>query len=62
MKKYRIKKTFSDGNGIDGCAAFIVQVRTWWGSWVNVKVFYDPWDTDFAKLEAEELLEHLQAK
>ena len=41
------------------CPVYIVQVRAWWGVWVNVKEFYDPYDPDFAHREAEELLEKL---
>lgn len=55
-KKYRIKvvattREFSPG--------YIVQVRTWLGLWVTVKPFYEPYDPDFAKREAEELLDKL---
>lgn len=61
-KKYRIKKTTEWTAGI-GCPintpVYIVQVRAWWGAWVNVKVFYDPWDNEFAQREAEDLLDKL---
>lgn len=58
-KKYRIKvvtttREFSPG--------YIVQVRAWWGLWVNIKFFYEPYDPDFAKREAEELLDKLNEK
>ena len=58
-KKYRIKvvattREFSPG--------YIVQVRTWVGLWVNIKFFYGPYDPDFAKREAEELLDKLNEK
>lgn len=55
-KKYRIKVMTEDGYTIP---AFVVQVRAWWCAWVNVKEFYDPWDTAFARREAEELLDEL---
>lgn len=61
-KKYRIKtvKDYIPGlTDIAGCA-FIVQVKAWWGAWVNVKVFFDLWDPDWAMQQAEELLEKLE--
>lgn len=61
-KKYRIKKTSEWTTGIGGnviSPVFIIQVRAWWGLWVNVKAFYEPYDPDYAKREAEELLENL---
>lgn len=63
MKKYRIKETSDWTSGIGGAVVgpvYIVQVKTWWGAWVNVKVFYDAFDPEFAKSEAEELLERLE--
>lgn len=39
--------------------SFLVQVRRWWG-WVTVKEFCDTEDPDFARREAEELLENLE--
>lgn len=39
--------------------AYLVQVRRWWG-WVTVKEFCDTADPDFARREAEELLEILE--
>ena len=39
--------------------ACLVQVRRWYG-WVTVKEFHDPEDPDFARREAEELLEILE--
>lgn len=39
---------------------YAVQVKTWIGTWVNVKTFYDPADPAFAKMEAEELVEKLR--
>ena len=41
---------------------YMVQVRTVIGLWVGVKYFYDPYDPDFAKREAEELLDKLNEK
>lgn len=61
-KKYRIKKALDTSMGIGrtaDCPVYIVQVRACWGLWVNVKVFYDPYDADYARREAEELLEKL---
>lgn len=54
-KKYRIKTAIESYRVVP---MFIVQVRhmMWW---VDVKVFYDPYDLDFARREAEELLDHL---
>ena len=37
-----------------------VQVRKWWG-WTDVKDFTDDEDPDFAAMEADELLELLNA-
>ena len=59
MKKYRVKMMLEDGNAIPG---YYVQVRTWLGVWVTVKKFYDPYDPDFARREAEELLDKLNEK
>ena len=39
--------------------SFLVQVRRWYG-WVTVKEFCDTADPDFARREAEELLEILE--
>lgn len=55
-KKYRIKvvatmREFSPG--------YIVQVRTWLGLWINIKSFYEPYDPDFARRQAEELFDKL---
>ena len=38
---------------------YAVQVKKWYG-WVTVKEFFDLNDNEFSRLEAEELLEHLQ--
>lgn len=54
-KKYRIKTLFPETPS----PAYLVQVRTWWGTWVNVKKFDDLNDPDFARREAEELLDKL---
>ena len=37
---------------------FTVQMHKWWG-WSDIKVFHDPFDADFARWEAEELLDKL---
>ena len=58
-KKYRIKTILGTGCHFP---AYLVQVRAWWGMWVNVKYFDDPEDPDFARLEAEELLDKLNEK
>lgn len=42
-----------------GFAVYSVQVKRWFG-WVTVKEFCDTLDEEFAKLEAEELLELLE--
>lgn len=56
MKKYRIKKVL----GVGGYhPLYIVQVHTWLGLWVDVKEYDDPDDPDFARREAEELLDKL---
>jgi len=58
-KKYRIKIILYAGYTHP---SYIVQVRAWWGMWVNVKYFDDPEDPDFARREAEELLDKLNEK
>lgn len=67
-QKYRILAATVDGV-LDGdsmvmpsrvtTTAYLVQVRRWYG-WVTVKEFHDPEDPDFARREAEELLETLE--
>nr|DAF09555.1 MAG TPA: hypothetical protein [Caudoviricetes sp.] len=58
-KKYRIKTTIE----LEEVAPlYIVQVRTWLGLWVTIKPFYEPYDPDFARREAEELLDKLNEK
>lgn len=39
--------------------AFVVQMRKWYG-WTDIKEFEYGEDTDFARIEAEELLEMLE--
>lgn len=56
MKKYRIKVVPDAGRIHPG---YLVQVRSWWGLWVNVKYYEDFADPEYAKREAEELLEKL---
>lgn len=58
-KKYRIKVILGVSYAHPG---YIVQVRTWLGIWVNVKYFYYPEDPDFARREAEELIDKLNEK
>lgn len=38
---------------------YAVQVKKWYG-WVTIKEYFDLNDNEFSRLEAEELLEHLQ--
>lgn len=58
-KKYRIKTTIE----LEEVAPlYIVQVRTWLGLRVTIKPFYEPYDPDFARREAEELLDKLNEK
>lgn len=57
MKKYRVKMMIRDGYAIP---CYDVQVRIWLGVWITIKRFYDPWDPDFARREAEELLDKLR--
>lgn len=54
-KKYRIKVTNKEGYISPW---YKIQVLRWFG-WVNVKVFYDSYDPDFARREAEDLLDKL---
>nr|DAU86844.1 MAG TPA: hypothetical protein [Caudoviricetes sp.] len=60
MKKYRIKEV-SARKLIFGAPAYAVQVRTKLGFWLTVKYFTDL-DSDFARREAEELLDKLNEK
>ena len=56
-KKYRIREKF----GLYLYSVeFVVEVKTWLGIWVKIKSFHDQLDPEFARLEAEELLEKLQ--
>lgn len=67
-RRYRILAATVDGV-LDGdymvmpsrvtTTVYQVQVRRWWG-WVTVKEFCDTADPDFARREAEELLEILE--
>ena len=64
-KKYRIKTIHECVSGLLGVTIlpiYRVEVRTWCGIWVTVKEFCDITDFEFAKREAEELLEHLNEK
>jgi hypothetical protein len=64
-KKYRIKTSDEYVAGMGGhltTPVYIVQVRSWWSVWVNIKEFVDVWDPDFARREAEELLDKLNEK
>ncbi len=58
-RKYRIK-VFA--RGLFTIPGYYVQVRTYLGVWIVVKRFYDPEDPDFARREAEELLDKLNEK
>lgn len=48
-----------DGYAVPG---YMVQIRSFIGLWIDVKYFYDPYDPEFAKREAEELLDKLNEK
>ena len=64
-KKYRIKRTCSwvhSHNRHLYCLTFTVQVYTWLGLWIDVKQFKDEEIPDFARREAEELLDKLNEK
>lgn len=62
MKKYRIRRTMKwirCSRCLLYCPTYTVQVRLF-GLWVNVKSFRDTDDPDFARREAEELLDKLE--
>lgn len=64
-EKYRIKTSDEYVAGLGGqmtTPVYVVQMHAWWGAWVNVKEFIDIWDPDFARREAEELLDKLNEK
>ncbi|QCD39700.1 hypothetical protein [Duncaniella freteri] len=64
-KKYRIRRTCKwvhSHNRHLYCPTYSVQVRTWPGLWIDVKQFKDEEDPDFARREAEELLDKLNEK
>ncbi len=64
-KKYRIKrniKRVTTSRRNLQCRKFTVQVHVMFGLWVNVKAFRDEEDPDFARREAEELLDKLNEK
>lgn len=64
-RKYRIKRTckwIRNSRGHLYCPTYAVQVRIMFGIWVNVKLFCDKEDPDFARREAEELLDILKEK
>jgi len=54
-RKYRIKIIE------DYSPHYLIQMRILW-MWVTVKSFYDPWDSEYARLCADELLELLSRK
>lgn len=60
MSKYRIKINHYHYHNFH-CISYVVQVKACM-FWVTVKTFYDPNDTDFAKRQAEELLDKLLEK
>lgn len=60
-KKYRIKTDIWPYGYYCNRACYIVQVKRWFG-WVDIKLFFDPEDPDFAHREAEELLDKLNEK
>lgn len=61
-KKYRIKRTCkwvrTEKRHLY-CPTYIVQVHVISGIWIGVKSFRDEEDSDFARREAEELLDKL---
>lgn len=59
MKKYRIKRIVHVGMDYP---AYMVQVRSWFGLWIDVKRFYYHGAQQFARWEAEELLDKLNEK
>lgn len=64
-RKYRIKTIKENVSGLLGVTIlpiYCVQVHTWCGIWVTIKEFEDITDFDFARREAEELLDHLNEK
>lgn len=65
MKKYRIKRICKWVH-IPGkhlfCPTFSVQMFIIFGVWLTIKSFTDPEDPDFARREAEELLDKLNEK
>lgn len=60
MRKYRIKINHQRYYNFH-CVVYAVQVKTCM-CWVTIKTFYEPNDTDFAKRQAEELLDKLLEK
>ena len=54
-----MKKRFRLKTVAGASPVYIVQVRLFW-FWVDVKPFYDPWDSDYAALCATELLDLLR--
>ena len=64
-KKYRIKRTCKwvhTSHRCLHCPTYTIQVHVLFGLWVNVKSFRDEEDPDFARREAEELLDKLNEK
>lgn len=64
-KKYRIRRTckwVDTFHQLLHCPTFTVQVHILFGLWVNVKSFRDEEDPDFARREAEDLLDKLNEK
>lgn len=65
MKKYRIKRTRKWVHVPDRhlhCPTFAVQMFIIFGLWLTIKSFTDSDDPDFARREAEELLDKLNEK
>lgn len=64
-KKYRIKRACTwvrTKRGHLYCPTYIVQVHVLFGIWIRVKSFRDEDEPDFARREAEELLDKLNEK
>lgn len=64
-KKYRIKracKWVRTEKRHLYCPTYIIQIHILFGIWISVKSFTDTDDPDFARREAEELLDKLNEK
>lgn len=55
MNKFRMQMELGQKTNL----AWVVQGRTWFGLWVTIKLFEDPDDPDYARLQAQELIDKL---